>query len=86
MKLEDLLHQTNFPWRLRTLMSLADIRAGELSSESGVCIKTIYNTRVGLIMPEKAVRTRLLLAVEKWHPGALDMMRAAEQRRLKATT
>ena len=78
-KLSDLTHRANFPWRLRVLMALADIRAGELSAESGICQQTIYNTRAGLIMPAECVREKLLLTIEQWHPGALDMMRAAEK-------
>ena len=84
MRLEELSNKADFPWRLRVLMALADIRAGEISSESGVCMKTIYNTRAGLMMPEKAVRKKLLYTIEQWRPGVLDMMRAAEKRRAKA--
>lgn len=79
-KLDDLTHHTDFPWRLRVMMALADIRAGELSSESGVTMKTIYRARAGLFMPELADRERLILAIEAWRPGTLDMMRADERR------
>ena len=85
MRLEELSSKADFPWRLRVLMALADIRAGELSSESGVCMKIIYNTRAGLMMPEKAVRKKLLHTIEQWSPGVLDMMRAAEKRRARAS-
>lgn len=77
--LSDLTHRTNFPWRLRVLMAMADIRAGELSAESGVCQQIIYNTRAGNVMPAERVREKLLLTIEQWHPGTLDMMRAAEK-------
>lgn len=81
--LKDLSHRADFPWRLRVLMALADIRAGELSSESGVCMKTIYHTRAGLIMPKPQTREKLLSAIEDWQPGVLDMMLAAERRRAR---
>lgn len=67
------------------LMALADIRAGELSSESGVNMKTIYYARVGLHLPGKDIREALLLAIERWRPGSLAMMRAAERRRARAS-
>ena len=78
-KLSELAHRANFPWRLRVLMALADIRAGELSAESGVSMKTIYHTRAGMLMPAERVRHKLLLTIERWKPGTLDMMLAAEK-------
>jgi len=81
LNIEDLSRRADFSWRLRVLMALADIRAGELSAESGICQKTIYNIRAGNHKPEKAVREKLLLTIEDWSPGVLGMMRAAERRR-----
>lgn len=78
-KLQDLAQRADFPWRLRVLMALADICAGELSAESGVSMQTIYRARANQLMPSDGVRYKLLESIERWKPGALDMMRAAEK-------
>ena len=81
--MEDLSSGSGFAWRLRVLMALADIRAGELSAESGICMKTIYNIRAGNHRPEQLIREKLLGTIEEWRPGTLDMMRAAEKSGLR---
>ena len=81
--MEDLSRRSGFAWRLRVLMALADIRAGELSAESGICMKTIYNIRAGNHKPDLPVREKLLTTIEEWRPGTLGMMRAAEKRGLR---
>ena len=80
---KDLTSQTDFAWRLRVLMEMADIRFGELAEKCGMSIGQVYKIRAGEKHAELATREKLLKAIERWKPGTLKMMRAAELNRIK---
>lgn len=80
---KDLTNQTDFAWRLRVLMEMADIRSGELADMAGLRIGQVYKIRAGEKHAELATRERLLSTIEKWKPGTLAMMRAAELNKRK---
>ena len=82
-EVSDLTNREDFPWRLRCMMALADIQVGELAEETGITMQTIYKARAGMSRPSKRNRERLVLTIEKWRPGTMAMIRAAESCRVK---
>ena len=76
-----LTNRIDFAWRLRVLMEMADIRPGELAAKSGLSLSKVYKIRAGEKTPEPEERERLLSTIEKWKPGTLSMMMAAEQKK-----
>lgn len=77
-KIEALTREEDFPWRLRCMMALADIQGGELEEKSGVPKRVIYRIRSGDLKSNQKIRERLVISIEMWRPGTIDMIRAAE--------
>ena len=76
------IRMVDFPWFLRVMMSMADVRPGELSAETGIPTTTIYDLRCGQTKPSRETVDKLLNGLERWCPGVTDMMRAAEKARI----
>lgn len=79
MEVYDMLDRERFPHRLRVGMEIADIRAGELAGMCGLSISAIYRARSAACDMSEEKRKELLEALEKWRPGTLAAVRAAEQ-------
>ena len=75
----DFIRIGDFAWFLKVMMAMADIRPKELAQASGVQVSNIYDLRCGGHIPSKEVQDRLLAGIEKWSPGTIGMMRAAEE-------
>ena len=65
------------------MMEMANIKPMELSAKSGLSLSKVYKIRAGEKTPELEERERLLSTIEKWKPGTLAMMMAAEQKKKK---
>ena len=78
---KELINRIDFAWRLRVLMAMADIRPQELAGKSGMSLQHVYKIRAGEKHPDLEEREILLSSIEKWKPGTLAMMMAAEQKK-----
>lgn len=77
----DFIRTGDFGWFLRIMMAMADIRVKELADISGVKMGTIYDLRGDFHEPSYDSVYNLVYSIEKWRPGTIAMMKAAEEAR-----
>lgn len=77
----DFIRTKDFGWFLRIMMAMADIRVKELADISGVKMGTIYDLRGDFHEPSYDSVYNLVYSIEKWRPGTIAMMKAAEEAR-----
>ena len=77
----DFIRTGDFGWVLKVMMAMADIQVKELADICDVKMGTIYDLRGGFHEPSYDSLYSIVYAIERWRPGTIYMMKAAEEAR-----